>query len=41
MFEEFRDYLDGIYWAGYTEEIIFSNPEGFFMEYSKFLDNYL
>lgn len=40
MFEIFVEYLDGIYWEGYTLELAISNPEAFRFELKQFKKNY-
>lgn len=38
--EVFTEYLDSIYYEGYTEQLASDNPQAFTFELNQFFDNY-
>lgn len=40
FFELFKQYLDEIYWEGYTEELAKTNPSAYNFEQKQFSNNY-
>ena len=40
MLEAFKEYLDGMYWEGYAEDMENDNPTLFYSQYRDFRTNY-
>lgn len=40
MIDLFHEFLDGLFWDGYAEQLAADNPERYTFELNQFLDNY-